>query len=174
MAVEIKTINIKCVDPGLVARFWLDLLGYEVIPNHTTSIQAADPSGHGPEILFAPWNKDDIPARSRMHFDIRPDDQDYEVERAVSLGGRQVEDARDAGKSWVVMHDPEGNAFCILASRHTSSTTFHALAPAARRPVDRRAGRIPMASRSRQGCSNRNRRRTGARASGPDQCGRWA
>ncbi|MGB2710978.1 MAG: VOC family protein [Conexibacter sp.] len=117
MPVEIQTINVKCFDPDRVARFWLNFLGYEVAANHTASIQTTDPTGHGPAILFAPWNAEDIPEKSRMHFDIRPDDQDQAVARALRLGARQVEDARETGKSWVVMQDPEGNAFCILASR---------------------------------------------------------
>lgn len=117
MRPEIQTINIKCADPARVARFWTEFLGYEVTANHTNSIQTADPAGTGPPLLFAPWDSDDLPTRSRVHLDVRPDDQDAEVARAVRLGAQLVHDARRDGQSWVVMHDPEGNAFCVLASR---------------------------------------------------------
>jgi Glyoxalase-like domain len=36
------------------------------------------------------------------------------VERVKALGGREV-DIGQGNVSWVVMADPEGNEFCILA-----------------------------------------------------------
>jgi hypothetical protein len=54
--------------------------------------------------------------KNRLHIDLRPDDQEAEVERLVDMGARPVDvGQRDAG--WVVLADPEGNEFCVLSSR---------------------------------------------------------
>lgn len=50
-------------------------------------------------------------AASRIHLDLEADDVDAEVARLVGLGATEVERIQ----SWVVMHDPVGITFCILA-----------------------------------------------------------
>ena len=42
-------------------------------------------------------------------------DQDAEVARVLELGARRV-DIGQGDESWVVLADPEGNEFCILAA----------------------------------------------------------
>jgi hypothetical protein len=49
-----------------------------------------------------------------MHVDFTPDDQQAEVERLLAMGARHV-DIGQGDESWVVLADPEGNEFCILA-----------------------------------------------------------
>jgi len=53
-----------------------------------------------------------------MHFDLRPDDQEAEVARIETLGGKRIEigQSADPATTWVVMVDPEGNEFCLLKS----------------------------------------------------------
>jgi predicted enzyme related to lactoylglutathione lyase len=55
-------------------------------------------------------------AKSRLHLDFRPDDQDAEVARLVAHGARRV-DIGQGEQSWVVLADPEGNEFCVLSPR---------------------------------------------------------
>ena len=43
-------------------------------------------------------------------------EQDDEVRRLLDLGTRQA-DVGQGDESWVVLADPEGNEFCVLASR---------------------------------------------------------
>ena len=52
--------------------------------------------------------------KNRIHFDFTPDDQEAEVDRVLRLGARRV-DIGQGDESWVVLADPEGNEFCILA-----------------------------------------------------------
>ena len=52
--VTVATITIKAQNVPRVARFWRDLLGYVVVPNHSDSAHLADPAGHGPAILVQP------------------------------------------------------------------------------------------------------------------------
>ena len=39
------------------------------------------------------------------------------VERAVGLGARLVEEHEEAGQTWRILADPEGNLFCLVADQ---------------------------------------------------------
>lgn len=54
-------------------------------------------------------------AKNRVHFDLRPDDQQAKVERLQNLEARRI-DIGQTDVTWVVMADPEGNDFCVLRS----------------------------------------------------------
>ncbi|GAA2030337.1 VOC family protein [Nocardiopsis rhodophaea] len=56
--------------------------------------------------------------KNRLHIDVNPTDreQDDEVQRLLDLGARRV-DVGQGDESWVVLADPEGNEFCVLAGR---------------------------------------------------------
>lgn len=54
-------------------------------------------------------------AKNRVRFDLRPDDQQAEVERLQTLGARRI-DIGQIDVTRVVMADPEGNEFCVLRS----------------------------------------------------------
>ncbi|MEU2630120.1 VOC family protein [Kitasatospora sp. NPDC007106] len=56
------------------------------------------------------------PATERPHLDFRPDDRAAEVERLLALGARRADVGPD-GAPRVVLADPEGNEFCVLARR---------------------------------------------------------
>jgi hypothetical protein len=56
--------------------------------------------------------------KNRLHLDLNPTDreQDEEVRRLIDLGARHA-DVGQGDASWVVLVDPEGNEFCVLADR---------------------------------------------------------
>jgi hypothetical protein len=56
--------------------------------------------------------------KNRLHLDINPTDrdQDGEVARLLELGAPHA-DVGQGTQSWVVLADPEGNEFCVLAGR---------------------------------------------------------
>ena len=56
--------------------------------------------------------------KNRVHIDVNPTgcDQDEELQRLLELGATRV-DVGQGEQSWVVLADPEGNEFCLLASR---------------------------------------------------------
>jgi hypothetical protein len=100
-------LAIDCGDPGALARFWCAVLGYEVQDEEDGLVTIGSPS--------VPEGKN---AKNRLHIDVNPTDreQDEEVRRLVDLGARHV-DVGQGEVSWVVLADPEGNEFCVLASR---------------------------------------------------------
>ena len=59
-------------------------------------------------------NDDAKTTKNRWHFDLAPTDQAAEVARLEGLGARRA-DIGQGDVPWIVMADPEGNEFCILA-----------------------------------------------------------
>jgi catechol 2,3-dioxygenase-like lactoylglutathione lyase family enzyme len=118
MASRIVAVVIDCRDAESVAAFWCAALGYQVArrwrdARGTQYVEASAPDR--PMLLFhpVPELKTD---KNRLHLDLRPaeGDQSAEVRRLVGLGARVVSDEPDL--PWVVLADPEGNEFCVLAA----------------------------------------------------------
>jgi Glyoxalase-like domain len=59
---------------------------------------------------------DEKVGKNRLHFDLRPADQAAQVERLIGLGAKPI-DIGQGDVTWVVLADPEGNEFCVLAPR---------------------------------------------------------
>ena len=57
-----------------------------------------------------------------MHVDLVAGDRDAEVERLVTLGATKVADKDEWGISWTVLHDPEGNEFCVAQGPESAAT----------------------------------------------------
>lgn len=110
--IRVSTITIKTAAPRAVARFWRDLLGYEVAPNHTDSVLLR---GAGPSLLIQPAADD--PGDGAMHLDVRPDDAQAAVARALELGATPADIGQSGREGWTVLRDPGGQLFCILQDR---------------------------------------------------------
>jgi hypothetical protein len=118
-------LAIDCADPSGLARFWCSVLGYEVQCENDDGLVTIGPvpggkNHHGPvppTLTFAhvPEGKT---VKNRLHLDVNPTDteQDREVRRLLDLGARHAE-VGQGDVSWVVLADPEGNEFCVLADR---------------------------------------------------------
>lgn len=109
---------IDSADPGPLARWWADLLGWRITFEESDEVVLEPPEGSpedgiSPDILFirVPETKQ---VKNRIHIDLRPDDQAQEVARAEALGAHRVDVGQSDTVTWVVMADPEGNEFCIL------------------------------------------------------------
>jgi hypothetical protein len=119
-------LAIDCADPGGLARFWCSVLDYQVQDEDDGVVTIGSPmvpegkKCHGPvppTLTFAhvPEGKT---GKNRLHLDVSPADreQDEEVRRLLDLGARYA-DVGQGEESWVVLADPEGNEFCVLAGR---------------------------------------------------------
>ncbi|HEX6248492.1 MAG TPA: VOC family protein [Nocardioidaceae bacterium] len=126
MASRFTELAIDCADPRALARFWCSVLDYEVhdeADDIVTIGPPAAPDDEGrpgpvpPTLTFAhvPEGKT---VKNRLHLDLNPTDreQDDEVRRLLDLGARHA-DVGQGDESWVVLADPEGNEFCVLAGR---------------------------------------------------------
>jgi predicted enzyme related to lactoylglutathione lyase len=70
-------------------------------------------------LIFTPVPEDKT-IKNRLHLDFRPDDQDAEVDRLLRAGAQRVDIGQES-VPWVVLSDPEGNEFCVLGNRRTST-----------------------------------------------------
>ncbi|MDQ1602232.1 MAG: hypothetical protein QOE01_77 [Actinomycetota bacterium] len=70
-----------------------------------------------PTLTFAPVPEGKT-VKNRLHLDINPTDreQDEQVRRLLDLRARHA-GVGQGDASWVVLADPEGNEFCVLAGR---------------------------------------------------------
>jgi hypothetical protein len=135
-------VTFDAADPGALAAFWAEVLGYIVQPppegfdtwddwareqgipqdrwNDNSAI--VDPDGDGPRIFFqrVPEGKT---AKNRVHLDVRSApglDADArrarlaeECERVMGLGATKLYELEERGAFWITMADPEGNEFCL-------------------------------------------------------------
>ena len=115
MSSHFEAVVIDCANPRVVGEFWSQLLGEKLDGPDDAGDVWIDERGGCPGILFqrVPEAKT---VKNRLHIDLRPNDQDAEVVRAIGLGARHV-DIGQKDVTWVVLADPEGNEFCILRTR---------------------------------------------------------
>ncbi|MBU6530423.1 VOC family protein [Streptomyces sp. NPDC057245] len=133
-------VTFDCADPGRLARFWCEVLGYEVSPppagfstwedfdrsrppeERGSWFACSDPSGEGPRLFFqrVPEGKT---AKNRVHLDVRVGTGlvgeerlaalEAECARLLPLGAARVRLLYDGRDSCIVMQDIEGNEFCL-------------------------------------------------------------
>lgn len=120
MAVHVSHTTINCRDAYEASEWWKQLLDYTDIPGDPNEpgheqCMIVDPrSGH--RLLFIEVADLQDPV-GRIHLDLASPDRtrDEEIERARSLGAREVTDRRRPdGSGWMVLEDPAGNRFCIV------------------------------------------------------------
>ncbi|MDW8803488.1 VOC family protein [Streptomyces scabiei] len=133
-------VTFDCAEPERLARFWCEVLGYEVpsppqgfgtwdefhrsrSPEDRGSwFACGDPSGVGPRLYFqrVPEGKT---AKNRVHLDVRVGTGlvgeerlatlEAECTRLLALGAVRVQLLYDGTDACIVMQDIEGNEFCL-------------------------------------------------------------
>jgi len=110
--------SIEAPDPGALARFYAELLGWHIGHEEAdTSIVAASPNG--PFLVFqradgyrAPvWPPVDGQQRPMMHLDFQVGDLESAVTEAVALGATLAE--VQPQPNFRVLLDPAGHPFCL-------------------------------------------------------------
>jgi hypothetical protein len=117
MTSRIAVIAIDAVRPRLVADFWCNVLGWRVVGEDDDGVVGiAPPDGSWPTIDVCPVPEGKA-VKNRLHLDLRADGVSTadELERLLALGARHEDVGQDADATWVVLADPEGNEFCLLA-----------------------------------------------------------
>jgi hypothetical protein len=112
MTLTVEMITFDCDDPDELAGWWAGVLDGTVNPlmaGEFVVVVCAD----GPNLGFQKVD-DPTPGKNRLHIDFHGADMESEVERLVGLGATET-DRHDLGEDfrWVVLTDPEGNAFCV-------------------------------------------------------------
>jgi len=115
MSVRWEQIVVDSEDPARLARWWAEALDYRIVHEAPEEVEIRRAPDEMPGLLFTPV-PDAKTVKNRLHIDLRPEDQEAEVERLVDMGARPV-DIGQSDVGWVVLADPEGNEFCVLSSR---------------------------------------------------------
>jgi len=109
-----KGIAVDARDPEALAGFRQSALGYERRDLWNPYVGLRDPTGQGPLLTFQQVEKR---VSNHLHLDLYADDPDSEAARLVELGARRIRQHAEGDVWWLVLEDPEGNEFCVIASQ---------------------------------------------------------
>ena len=116
MAIRLGSTVINVADLETMTRFWsqaLHLAAGSDDPTDAFRVLRGDRVNLSLQLAQTP-----VSARDQMHLDLYTDDQAAEVTRLAGLGARTVRHVQERDDDYVVMTDPEGNEFCVVAVAH--------------------------------------------------------
>lgn len=116
MTLAAVNITIDTTDPDKLAQWWANALGGRLNPLAPGFfVTVALPSGPG--LAFQKVD-DPTPGKNRVHVDFGAADVEAEVQRLVGLGATETGRHSMGDFGWVVLADPDGNAFCVAPADH--------------------------------------------------------
>lgn len=125
--VRVGSIVVRCVRFDELLAFWQAALGY--VPREPPRdgwVVLTDPTGAGPNVSLDRVAEHELPPLgelSRVHLDLYTTDQQAEVDRLLSLGAKRYEREYGPDDDFVVLVDPDGNRFCVVAVPDTRSAS---------------------------------------------------
>ena len=119
MGLDWEQVIIDAQDPVALGAWWREALGWVAVDEGPEVYEIRPEPAQIPGLLFVPVSQGKT-VKNRLHLDFRPEHQATEVDRLLSLGASRV-DVGQGQQSWVVLADPEGNEFCVLAPRRSGS-----------------------------------------------------
>ncbi|WP_340560001.1 VOC family protein [Streptomyces sp. GSL17-111] len=124
MTSRVHSVTVDSRDPYRLAVFWAEVLGGTLADDDHPGDPEATVRCDGATLLFltVPEGKT---VKNRLHLDIEAaagSTRDAEITRVLTLGATLADDRRRTdGSGWAVLHDPEGNEFCVV--RNTAERT---------------------------------------------------
>lgn len=115
MDLEWEQLVIDAAQPRQLAGWWAQALDWVMVHESDEECEIRPAPQRLPGLLFTPVTEAKA-GKNRLHLDLRPVDQEAEVQRLLRLGATRA-DIGQGDQSWVVLRDPEGNEFCVLSSR---------------------------------------------------------
>ena len=116
MAVRLVAVRFDVDDPAGGAAFWAAMLGRTIIDEGTSTLVPGDDAQVGLRFVAAAPG---TPAPPRLHLHLTSataDDQRRIVDRALALRGQHLDVGQLPDEGHVVLADPSGNAFCVIAA----------------------------------------------------------
>ena len=114
-----ENLVVDAQDPARLARWWAEALGYRITYEKPDEVEIRRAADELPGLVFVPV-PEGKETKNRLHIDLRPADQEAEVERLVNMGARHVDVGQRRATRWIVLADPEGNEFCVLQAASTA------------------------------------------------------
>ena len=114
-------VSIEAPDPGVLAAFYSQLLGWPIAGEDDGSVILAAPGGSSflvlqPASSYQPpvWPPRDGAQRPMMHLDVQVGDLESATVEAVALGARLADEQPNSTVR--VLLDPAGHPFCLSAN----------------------------------------------------------
>ncbi|MCK0111620.1 VOC family protein [Ornithinimicrobium sp. F0845] len=131
----LENINMQARDPETTGRFWTGALGLvdAGLTDDGEFEGRLDLGGWWLDLCIDPVTDPPAPGW-RLHLDLLggdPGEQAAVVERLLALGATRA-DIGQGDVPWVVLADPDGNAFCVMEER----PAYHDTGPIAALPLD--------------------------------------
>ncbi|MFI8291666.1 VOC family protein [Streptomyces sp. NPDC085614] len=121
MTSQLFAICFHATRPEELGRFWSGVLGWESAGGPDGDVALLPPRPGGFRIRFLP-DRTPRGGRNRGHFDLTsasPEEQRRTVAKALGLGGTHLDVGQLPEEGHVVLADPEGNEFCVIAAGNT-------------------------------------------------------
>lgn len=120
-AFALSAITIDCRDVLAVAGFWAALFDAELRESLPGWRRLGPLTAGGPVLTFQPV-PEPKQGKARLHLDLQVDDLPGAVARVQRLGGRALDEVHEYDEGTVVvLADVEGNEFCLVWRKGSSS-----------------------------------------------------
>lgn len=113
MRTHVHAVMINTADPHRLAHFWGSLLGVEIGTDLGDYIWLRSTHKGGVSMAFQKVTRP-LAGHSETHVDLSVDDLDDAQRLIEELGGALVARHAIGDFTWRIMHDPDGNEFCIV------------------------------------------------------------
>lgn len=107
-------LHFDSVDPPYLSHFWAGVTGYRIVINEPDYIRLEGRGLGFNQLVFREvqrWKA----APNRVQLELVTTRVDREVARLQALGARLVSDEEGHGERRVMLRDPEGNEFALVA-----------------------------------------------------------
>jgi predicted enzyme related to lactoylglutathione lyase len=116
MAFKVEMVTFDCVAPKALAHWWAAQFGgttHTLMPDEFFVVNFPEGPGLGFQQVADP-----TPGKNKLHLDFHLEgDIESEVTRLKAAGATETERHAFGDQArWVVLADPEGNAFCIAGA----------------------------------------------------------
>ena len=117
LVVDQVRLCIDANDVNLVARYWAELLGYQVreVDGPESWCHLEPSSSTLPKLTIQPVPEAKT-LKNRLHLDVFVADPEPWIARCLELGGTKLWRQEDPDDWFQVIADPEGNELCICRS----------------------------------------------------------
>lgn len=118
MSLHLAAVTVDALDPEALSTFWATLLSQDPAVEEDGIFVLSPGGGTEFRVEFAPTDEPKS-GPNRMHFDLpsaSAEDQQHTVQRALALGARHLDVGQLPIETHVVLADPEGNEFCVIAA----------------------------------------------------------
>lgn len=134
--IKMYALTLDCMQPYDLAKFYADLLQWE-IPFYDEEYACVSApgmhQGEYPGITFQKnpeyeppiWPAEQDAQQQMAHIDFAVNDLSKAVEHAIRCGAKIAED--QFSQSWTVMFDPAGHPFCLCEMKPVFESTHFAL-----------------------------------------------